>query len=241
MQIIDAYWEQRNLGTTCKEVILEPSDSIDALQMFIQDAGNVGYMVLKVPAGGVKFLQFLSGHGFIFIESLNEVTLNLSGYKMSPKIERFDKNINYRRLPFDELDRLGAEIKKGIFNTDRIALDGHFGVDIAANRYFNWIKDEVAIGNSVYETSCKATPLGFFALKQTKKGVFDIFLAGMYLNPANFGFGFSILSKSIEEVKRQGGEFITTHISSNNIRVFRLYLQFGFVLDKISYVMIKHY
>jgi hypothetical protein len=153
---------------------------------------------------------------------------------------KFDNLLSYRQLnDKTEIGRLENEIKKGIFISDRIALNSQFGIEKAAVRYMNWINDEVVKGAKVFEIIYKTTPIGFFTLKCLAENKYDNFLAGMYVNQENFGYGFSILSKSIEEVKKQHGKSITTHISSNNIEVMRLYFQFGFVPTDVVYVMSK--
>jgi hypothetical protein len=242
MKIIDAYWEKRNLGIDTKEIVVSASDSISDLIETIQSFSNISqlYIVVKIPTGIPEYIQFLIEQGFCFVESLFEVSLNVKSACVPDILKKFDSLLSYHQLNNEtEMERLKNEIKKGIFVSDRIALNPQFGTKIAAVRYINWINDEIAKGAKVFEIIYKTTPIGFFALKRLAENEYDNFLGGMYVNQENFGYGFSILSKSIEEVKKQHGKSITTHISSNNIKVMRLYFQFGFVPTDIVYVMSK--
>jgi hypothetical protein len=241
MRIIDAIWEKRNLGVSCKEIVIENSDSVQDVESVIANLLDIDYVVFKVQSGGIEYVKLLSEHGFYFIEALSEMSLDIDSYNIPKKLVRFDQNVKYHLFPSEKLNILGSELKKGIFTTDRIALDSRFGTDMAAYRYFNWIQDEVSKGNSIYEIVYKEMPIGFFAMKQIGENSFDNFLAGLYVNESNFGFGFSILSKSIEEVKKRNGKYLITHVSSNNLPVIRLYIQFGFSPNNIYYLMIKHF
>ena len=241
MKIIDALWEKNNLGVSCKEIVIERVDSIQALRETIVELKTVEYLVIKVPTARFEMIQFLTKQGFCFIETLFEMLLDIANFTLPEKLTRLDENITYHLLHSSDLDTLGCEIKKGIFITDRIALDPRFGIDIAARRYLNWINDEVAKGNFVYEILNKEKPTGFFTLKQIGEKSFNNFLAGMYVNKSNFGLGFSIISKPIEEIKKRHGQNLIANISSNNPSVIRLYAQFGFIPNSISYVMIRNF
>jgi len=239
LKIINAFWELRNLGVSSSEITIELSDTIDDLKAILFSFKGPEYIVFKVPSGGVEFLKCLTDNGFYFVETLSEMQLDITDYNIPEKLARFDKNLTYKILPSEDLDSLGYEIKKGIFNTDRIAMDSNFGKDIAANRYFNWIKDEVLKGNNIYEILYKEEPIGFFGLKQIGDRSFDNFLAGLYIEKSNFGFGFSTITKSIEEIKIRNGKYLITHVSSNNISIYRLYIQLGFMVNNHSYCMTK--
>lgn len=241
MKIIDAYWEKRNLGVTCKEIIIEREDSVQDLEIFLDSLKNVEYSVIKIYPGNVELLKYLQSNGFYFVETLSEISLDIENYSIPKNFEKLNESIKYKVLPSSQLNTLRLEIEKGIFNTDRIALDSRFGIDIAARRYFNWIQDEVSKGNCVYEILKDEKPIGFFALKQIRNRSYETFLAGMYLDSPNFGFGFSLISKSIEEIRIKNGKYFVTHISSNNLQINRLYAQFGFIPVNTYYVMVKHF
>jgi hypothetical protein len=241
MRIIDAFWEKRNLGVSCKEIVIENSDSVQDVNTVLCNLIDVDYVVFKVPSGGLEYISLLSKHEFCFIETLYEMSLNVDSFKIPKQLVRFNENVKYRLFPSSNLNNLDIELKKGIFKTDRIAMDFRFGIDMAANRYSNWIEDEVAKGSWLYEMHYNEMPIGFFTLKHFGENSYNNFLAGMYVRESNFGFGFSILSKPIEEVKNRNGKYLIAHISSNNLPVVRLYAQFGFIPNDLHYIMIKHF
>ena len=243
MKIINADWEKRNIGVTCKEVILSTSDSITDLYDIISSFADLynHYFVFKIPNCMPQHIQLLTECGYIFAETLFEVSLNVNEASVPSQIARIDSLIKYREiLNADEFLSISKEIEKGIFSTDRIALNPNFGKTAASTRYNNWLNDEIANATKIYEINYQTSPIGFFALKKLSEKEYDNFLAGMYLDHNNFGLGFSIITKPIEEVKKRGGDLITTHISSNNLQVMRLYFKFGFLPKDIVYVMTKN-
>jgi len=243
VQIIDAFWEKRNLGIETKEIVLSISDSLSDIETVLDRLpSEKQYVVIKIPVGKPDFIKYLTKKGFCFVESLFEVSLSVADFQIPKALKKFDEMLSYRKLTTTEdLIQLEIEIKKGIFSSDRIALDANFGIDISAIRYVNWLKDEVQKGSEVFEILCKEKPIGFFALKDLSDGKYDNFLAGMYRNEANIGFGFSILSKPIIELHNRDAKYYVTHISSNNLAVMRLYFNFGFSPTDIVYIMTKMY
>jgi hypothetical protein len=239
MKIIDAFWEKRNLGIESKEIILSNSDSLSDIESVLNSLLSARYyIVVKIPIRKPDFIRFLTEKGFYFVESLFEVSLHIPDFKLPESLKKFDEMLKYRKLTSrEDLERLSIEIKKGIFTTDRIALDPIFGIDISSVRYINWLKDELLKGSEIFEISFKENPIAFFTLKNISEGKYDNFLAGMYHNESNIGFGFSILSKPLIELKNRQAKYYITHISSNNLAVMRLYFYFGFSPIDIVYVM----
>ena len=241
MLITDAFWEKRNLDIETKEIVLSDSDSLLDIENTLNSLpSKKQYIVVKIPAGKPDFIKLLTKKGFYFIESLFEVSLRIVDFQLPKSLKKFDEMLTYRKLVSDEdFEKLEIEIKKGIFTTDRIALDPNFGIDISALRYVNWLEDEVQKGCEIFEILCKEKPIGFFALKKLSDGKYDNFLAGMYRNDSAAGFGFSILSKPITELQKKQAKFYVTHISSNNLSVMKLYFYFGFSPVNVVYVMTK--
>ena len=241
MKIIDAFWEKRNLGIETKEIILSADDTLLDIDTFLNSlSSEKQYIVIKMPVGKLDFIKFLTEKGFYFVESLFEMSIRIETFHLPASLKRFDDMLFYDNLTTDNaLKRLEKEIQKGIFTTDRIALDKNFGIDVAAMRYVNWIKDEMKKGSEVFEILYKENPIGFFTLKKLSNGNYDNFLSGMYRDERNIGFGFSIISKPILELKRRKAFLYVSHVSSNNLPALRLANSFGFLLEDISYVMIK--
>jgi len=241
MQVIDAFWEKRNLGVEAKEIILDNNDLLSDIENMLNLlSSEKQYIVIKVPVGKPDFIRLLTDKGFYFIESLFEAMLCVEEFKLPKTLKRFDDMLMYKKLTTgDDFERLEKEIKKGIFTTDRIALDLNFGIDISALRYANWIKDEIQKGGEAYEILYRENPIGFFTLKKHPDGIWDNFLSGMYRGVQNNGFGFSLYSKPIVELNKRQAKYYIAHVSSNNLAVVRLCFSFGFSLRNIFYVMTK--
>lgn len=238
MKIIDAHWEKRNLGVKCSEIIIENDDSLQDLKKI--DLNNSNYYVVKIPTGKIDYIEYFTNKGFYFFETISELCLDINNYILPSKYTRFDSNINYNKIINANLNNLENELKKGIFKTDRIALDNFFGIKFSAKRYFNWILDEIKNEAEVFELLYNNEPIGFFTLKKIDEITYYNFLAGMYDSNLSFGLGFSIITKPIEEISLRNGKYLTVQISSNNLAVSRLYSSFGFIQNNISYIMIKH-
>lgn len=240
MKIIDAFWEKRNLGVSCKEIVISETDSISEIRQLAPLLNSVDYLVAKVPVGRFNVNSYLTSLGFAFVEATINMRLQIKDAILSPLQQRLNTVISYEEMNNDDLEQLFIEIQQGLFATDRILLDPMFTPSQAANRYINWIKDELGRKSQVYKIIYKDENIGFFTFKMLEDGVYYPFLAGMYSDYSSSGLGFTTLRKPIEEVIRREGNMISTYVSSNNNAVIRTHLQLGFTVQEMSYVYIKH-
>lgn len=244
MKITDAFWDTKNLGLDTLEISIEYSDTaVELSRLFeILEARRQGcYTVVKVPSMRPDILATLSGPGLRFAECTFDLRLKIGGddFQVPKLFERIDRKITFCPITTPEQEqRLEREILKGIFSTDRISLDPRFGETVAAQRYLNWLNAEKANGSMLYELMQGELPFGFFALKALGDAKFDNFLAGLYTSHLNAGLGFAMIGKAIEGIRRAGGKWYNTHVSSNNFSVFRLYQHYGFEIHSISYVLV---
>ena len=148
--------------------------------------------------------------------------------------------MEYREMESKDLTGLYTEIHNGLFGTDRIILDPYFTKEQAAQRYCNWIADELERGSQAYKITYKTDTIGFFTFKQIDEGVFYPFLAGLYKKFESLGMGFTTLRKPIDESIARGGKMISTYASTNNLPVVRSHTQQGFLLNNLQYVFVKH-
>lgn len=240
MKIIDAFWEKRNLGVDCKEIVISETDAISEVEQVAALVGSVDYLVVKVPVGRFDVNSYLASLGFTFVEASINLRLQMKDAVLSPLQQRLNTVIGYEEMNNADLDQLFLEIDKGLFATDRILLDPVFSSAQAANRYVNWIKDELSRKSQAYKIVYKGDSIGFFTFKMLEDGVYYPFLAGMYSKYSNSGLGFATLRKPTEEVIRREGKMISTYVSSNNNAVIRTHLRLGFTVHEMSYVYIKH-
>ena len=166
MKIVDAAWEKRNLGVSCYEINVEKEDSFSLLTDVLENY-KADYMVVKLPAGMVKHSFFLQDHGFYFIETMTLCQYNLQRpINLSPLQQRMVSDFTYQEMKEEDLQELFEEIKKGMFHTDRVALDPFFTSEQSTNRYIGWIKDELQHQSSIYKVeNKKGQSVGFFGYK----------------------------------------------------------------------------
>ena len=242
MRIVEAFWEERNLGVTCYEVTVEKGDSLQQISNELSRLAFVQYIVVKVDTPNVEAHLLLAELGYTFMEASINMFLDVRNYRLSSLEQRLNAHIRWHSLTSKEgLVRFNLELDKGIFNTDRIYLDPEFAKTQASHRYKCWIKDEMERGSELFEITYKEQAIGFFIQKQLDEKTYYPFLAGLYHdNQEKIGLGFSVLAKPIENTIERGGRYISTYVSSNNLPIVKLHTQIGFLPNKIYNVFVKH-
>lgn len=239
MKIIDATWEKRNLGVTCVEATIEPADTLAGIRQQLAEA-TAQYMVVKLPAGRADAMFALSELGYTFIEAGIHVTWKVVPLELSGLQRRMADSTGHVLMNDADKQVLWSELRKGIHDTDRVALDPHFARERAAERYVGWIQDELARGTDVYKLTYKDQAIGYFTMKHLGDGVYYPFLGGMYESHQSSGMGFLVAYKPMCEVAARGGRSISTHISTNNDRAIRIHVSLGFSFGQVTYVYVKH-
>lgn len=240
MKVVDAFWEKRNLGVECKEIVIETNDSVSVIDEINELVNTTEYVVLKVPINRFDICSLMPKLGFAFIEGSINFELPLKQALLMPLQQRLNTAVTYAEMQANDLNELYTEIKGGLFGTDRILLDPFFTPEMAAIRYVNWITDELNRDTQVYKILYKKDTIGFFTFKESAKGVYYPFLAGLYKSYASSGLGFTTLRKPIDEALKRGGNLISTFASTNNLPVVRAHTQQGFSIKQIHYVFVKH-
>ncbi len=240
MKIVEAFWEKRNLGVSCKEIVLEQSDSVVDLDVLATLSLSTEYLVVKVPTTRFDINVSLSSLGFAFVEGSVNVVLQLKDAILSPLQQRLNAAIAYSEMSVEDIECLNVELQNGLYATDRVLLDSHFTPEQAAHRYVNWIDDELKRTSQVYKITYKNDTIGFFTFKMMSDGVCYPFLGGLYQNFASSGLGFATLRKPIEEAISRGCRMISTYVSTNNPAVLRAHMQQGFSIREMQYVFVKH-
>jgi hypothetical protein len=238
--VIDAHWEKRNLGVSCVEVVVDAADSVDEIRARLAET-NAQYTVVKVPAPRVDAMFAVSELGFAFIEGAINVSWKVGTPIALPKIQqRIADSTSHALMNDADRDVLWAELRKGMHDTDRVALDPHFGKDRAAERYIGWIQDEIARGTDVYKMTYKDQAIGYFTMKHVGDGVYYPFLAGMYESHRTSGMGFLVAYRPMIEVMARSGRVISTYISTNNEPAIRMHVNLSFNFGQVTYVYVKH-
>ena len=239
LKVINAVWEKRNLGVDCHEIKIEINDTIDYIKNELPK-NEAQYTVVKVPSNRCDLNFLLQELGYKYIESSIHLTHDLKNINLNPIQQRILNSIGYETMDKFDIDKLFCEIEKGIFTTDRIYVDPYFTHEQAANRYVNWISDELDKGCEIFKLTYKNDSIGFFTFKNIGNSTCYPFLAGMYNNYLNSGLGMSAIEKPLRETIKRNCTKVSTFVSSNNLKIFRIHLGLGFSLDDIHLVYAKH-
>lgn len=240
--IIDAFWEKRNLGVSVYEVLVNEKASVDELASIYEIKGDLIYV--KVHCGNTAIIEKLSQNNFVYVEnqfSIQKRLQNIIVPEAYVKTLRFLEpdiisSLEDARVIFDELD-------KGLFVSDRIAVDTNFSIKTANLRYKNWITDMINSGNyecAILKTKSEGVPVAFYINKYEGKVGYCI-LGAVFNNFKNRGLGHSFIYFAIENSIKQNCKVLKTKISGNNVSVFNIYSSvFGFEITK-NYVVLKKF
>ena len=238
MKIIDAFWEERNLGIKSVEFVVESGDAETVIADILK--AEARYNVAKLPVNKPKLTALLQENGYRFIECLLNFSHDLSKEKIAAAKLLSNAGVTYAPANKADLAEIFAEIDKELFNTDRIYNDAQFKKELAAIRYKNWINDELSRGAIVYELIFQGESIGFFALQKMRNDIFDPFLLGLFNAYKGKGFGRSMAFNALSESALLGARGISTHISSNNPVNIKVYKSLGYDVSGVKYVFIKH-
>lgn len=239
MRVIDAFWEKRNLGVDTVEFEAEKGDTPEIIRQTVL-ANEKQYNVVKVPTGDFAVKTMLAEMGYIYMESMFKLSHKMKMPAVSPAVKRIVDRITYLPMTEDDIEGLYAEIEKGIYKTDRIALDPYFSPEIANRRYINWIKDELARGNGVIKGVYEGEIFAFGAYKKQDNNVLFSFLGGMYTDYLNCGLAVPATLKSIEYLLSQKPSKLITSVSSNNRNSLVCDIEGGYVIRDVNDIYIKH-
>lgn len=242
MKMVDAVWDTRSLGVRCGQIVFAEGDGVDQINEALSFSEDYDYVVAKLPVSCVDSVPLLEKNGFSFVECSIEVVLKLRDARPSVLMQRMASQMRVKEAD-DALKReIYRQIECGIFDTDRVALDPVFGPRRAARRYINWIEDELQKNASLYYVTYKGSGVGFFSYKETVPGVEAWpFLAGVFKNCRRSGIGSNVALDASRAIAQQRGcTRIRTYISSNNPSIFRAQMAFGYQVERMEYVFVRH-
>ncbi len=237
MKLIDAWWEKRNLGVETKELICEETDTSEEVEKAISGL-CAAYLVIKVPGGRPDLTMCVQKAGFSYVEDQIRVTHDLHDIKRNPLHQRLYEATSYRKMEKEDIEQLFEEIKKGMFDSDRISNDPAFEKGMAAERYANWTKDLLEKGAHPYVILYKEEPAGFIILQTKDYKTYTSVLGGGYEKFRRSGLG--VIQKEQEIVKKLGGKRVETQVSSNNPAQLKALVLNGYIPQNIEHVFVKH-
>ena len=239
MKIVDAIWEKRNLGVDTVEITIEEHDPETEVTAAI-NALDAQYAVVRVPAVRADLIFPVQQKGFVFAEEMVHLVSDLSEISLAPVEKRLWDAVECQRMTDDDIAELRSEIRKGLFSTDRIYLDPAFSKELAAERYVNWIDDELARGGFLVKYVYKGRTAGFFSLRDTGNGDYTSALGGMFSDFRKGGLVTAISGKVPEFVKELGGRSVDAHVSTNNPVQIKNLLRNGYKLMSINHIFTRH-
>lgn len=240
MKVIDAFWEKRNLGVTTCEVTFEVQDLIEDIDTTYNKLLNqYEYRVFRVPTSRCDISLFMQSKGCRFMETAITLQNDLADIYVKEKYKAFCNKCSWELMTDDDLIQLYAEIRSGIFQTDRIYLDPYFSKEVAANRYVFWIQDLVEQNCLPHKVMFGDKVIGFFLNKS--EGTFTRgLLAGVYQSFLKTGMGFLVQYAGIACAKAQNFSCGLLNVSSNNLPVVKINMELGAKIKTLEYVLVQH-
>lgn len=245
MKIIDAFWEERNLGVTCYE--LEPglADSLEEVAAELDGLAERQYMVAKIPSARYDLVRLFQDRGYSFIETAIKLEFNYKklGYKppeFPNRLQKICDKSSWAVMDESDLAQMSAEINKNMFHTDRIFTDPAFTKEQATRRYDLWIKDIIEQRHILRKVVFDHKTIGFFADKEISSKVYQGILGGLYTDYQDTGIGFIYYYASFMSRAEDGIEKMITSVSGNNPTALQLNTLFGAEIKGLTYVFVKH-
>ncbi|MEF9878980.1 MAG: hypothetical protein RR975_06080 [Clostridia bacterium] len=243
MQTLHATWELENLGVEAYELTLEALDAPEAVaaeeaRLLAQGAQ---YLVLKTPVNCQSLLFGLPKLGYTYVETVFHVAIKRSEYHMPSAIARFDRGLTVlERRGAQELERVFALIRSGVFVSDRVSIDPAFSVAQGGNRYANWLATMLERGGQLYEVLNQERPIGFFVIVRKDESTVDPVLMGLYDEQNDRGMGALLHKKTLDTCFTHDCKRLTSTIVSNNAKVLRVYVNAGATITDTLYTYVKH-
>lgn len=243
MKTLHATWELDNIGVNAYEIMLAPQDTPEMLAAEEQRliAEGAQYIVVKTPVNCPQLLFGLSGLGYTFVEMVFHVAIERRDYHMPDTIARFDRGLTVEPLTdVEQLARVQALIRAGVFVSDRVSIDPAFGVSAGGNRYARWLGSMVAGGAYLYEVQLKQRPIGFFVIQRKSEDTVDPVLMGLYDEQRDRGMGALLHKKTLDTCFTHACDRLTSTVVSNNAKVLRVYVNAGATITDTLYTYVKH-
>jgi len=240
VRITEAFWEIDNLGCSTVEIEIE-SDSDLQKNELLELEDSFDYLVVKTPISSPILWQNLQEIGYNIIECQLSISKKVNRTEREKFHSLFSPFSIKRVVSQNDLQSVLQEIAKGIFTTDRIAIDPVFGVEVASRRYCNWIQskfDDPNMHLDIIIADQIEIGFAFNQVSDNEKNIIGL-LGGLYREFQNCGYGFAMLSP-IYLSASENLKYHRTSISLNNLPVMRIYQYLGYQFTECRYVFVKH-
>lgn len=241
MQIIDAFWEERNLGIKVCEIIFENDEEVD-LNAISELEKSYEYIVAKIPGDSVQLVHHLEGHGFRYLEN------QLVFYILTNELLNIDKDWERRFFNIScedvsdnsSLVLICDQIKKGLYVKDRISADPDIENSISDIRIVNWLMDLSGKKSvNIYKLTRDGSIIGYFALEKLNNYHLNVVQAGIFSDYQNKGFSFLIPYNILRIASNKNIIGIFASISSNNLSMINSISKFMRLSFKKTYIVMR--
>lgn len=243
MDIVNCFWEEKNLGVKTVEITISPNDSFDE-EGIVKIENEYDYVVIKVPMNHSDYNFGLTKLGYTLIETQLGISKTYNTFDFNDRfIKRLIPHISESVIDSEEdFEEVVSKITPNMFTTDRIYLDKYFSSDSSCNRYQNWMRTEFQANTGIIKKiNYKDINVGY-TLSREEDGVIRALLGGIFKDYQSLGIG--ILTPAFHFITAKNCnrpfEKMVTSISSNNFPVLELYNYLGFRIYQMTYVFIKH-
>lgn len=247
MKVVDAVWEQRNLGLTTAEVQVGVQDSIDDLYASLTSLDKrFDYICLKCDSRAPELLYSLPELGYRFIETQFALKFESKNFAVFPNAlalnDVYGKAVTARQIEEDQFDVLLELLEKEhMFKTDRIYLDHFFPREAAGRRYAGWCRDLKDRGAIFLETLYDGEPVGFYEYQREQNGAWNTALGGMYPESNEYAYLTPVFNQYLlNRFMKDGMKTMHSAVSSNNSVILKLHLSVGYQISNVAYVYVKH-
>ena len=143
MKIVNAVWEERNLGISSAEITAEISDQVDDFEkLIIEIEQKYKYITVKVPTQRTDLTWLMGKMSYVFVEDMMFFEHDLHQITRTPLQQRLYDSVKVEPMSESDFPILFEEIDKGSFSFDRISNDPYFSKKLGTKRFHNWLYDE---------------------------------------------------------------------------------------------------
>jgi hypothetical protein len=243
MKVVDATWDTVTFGMPATEFLIEDGDSwfdfVEA-ERSLTSRGTPAHIVVRAPVNSPDFLYGLPAMGYTFIECAFNLSLKRDNFKSPKYLERFDRDVEVREFAqSDSVERVLAEIRRGVFDTDRVSLERGFSPDTARLRYVRWVQTVMERGTRPREIWFRGIPIGFFIVESLDGTYARGMLTGLYQRSETSGLGLVLMKKLKQFVWDAGHSVYLAQVASNNLKALRANLVFGTEIEGLGYNYVR--
>lgn len=243
MKVIDCYWEEANIGSSTVEVEIEKDDVFNE-ETFSEFVCSFDYVVVKVPMKMTTFNFGLAKLGYTMTEIQCKLSKDYADFNFDDGlVKRIMPHVSFQKIEDNSsLRTLIEQITPGMFSTDRISLDPHYGLEKACGRYKNWISSYFEEGKAEFLSLKYDNKDVGFSMYRKDGATVEMILGGIFEGYQSRGIGILTPTRHLLYAKQTGETIkkVSTTISSNNVSVWRIYNHFNFKVDSLYYVYIMH-